>query len=317
MTEWSEEKLIADFTPLLPSVSALVGPGDDAAVLEFSGGLTATIDTLTEGSDFLADAITPHQLGCKAAVQNLADVAAMGARPLALLVSLTLPREMSGEESAAFLRGVASGLRDRCAPYGVGVVGGDLGRGGEISLTVTALGRAEQPPVTRAGARAGDALVLSRARLGRSAAGLAALLAGYRPAGDCPAPLADVIAYHHAPNPPLEAGWLSRGMHALIDVSDGLVRDAGRIARASSVRLDICVRSLAADIAALQPQAQLLGADAHEWVCYGGEEHLLLGACPENQIPVGFRRIGSVSAGSGVFLDGKRVSGGFDHFVSA
>ncbi len=301
-----------------------VGPGDDAAVLDLSGALGGALvvstDTLVEGQDFLLRWSAGHDVGVKAAAQNFADVAAMGARPLALLVSLAAPAGLPG----TWAEGLADGLQDECARAGAAVVGGDLSAAGQVVVTGTALGVLPvggTDAVLRSGARPGDVVALA-GRTGPSAAGLALLGAGTRAAlGRGHAAL---VRAHLAPRPPYEAGPAAAvaGATAMIDTSDGLLRDGGRIALASGAVLDL-------DPPALRPGTDLLAAAralgepglAAQWVLTGGEDHALL-ACfpPDGDLPAAFTRIGTVRApgasGPGVALGGDPWSGptGWHHF---
>lgn len=284
--------------PLLPSSAVeLLGPGDDAAVVAAPDGrYVVTTDMMIHGPDFRLAWSTPHDLGWKAAATNLADVAAMGATPTALVVALAAPAETPVE----VLEGIADGLREACLELasGCGVVGGDLSVSDTLTFAVTAFGDLEgRDAVLRSGARVGDQVAVSGA-LGESAAALrllferavdehgepdAALAAGLR--GDTLAQL--------TPRPPIGDGVLAAeaGATAMLDISDGLAIDAGRIARASEVALDFAASELGPD-----PELAL----------GGGEDHSLL-ACfpPDVALPGGFRRIGTVVAGSGVLVDGK------------
>lgn len=309
-----EAGLLARMLPhLSPSPLAEVGPGDDAAVLRLpSSRVVVSTDTLTEGVDFLPGVITPTQLGRRAAVQNLADIAAMGARPHALVVSVTAP---AGTDGGVFEE-IAAALGARAEADGAHVVGGDLGRGDLLSLTVTALGTlaAGEAPVLRSGARPGDLLAVGTERLGRSAAGLAAVLAGR----DEPA---ELVAFHHAPEVDLRLGWtVGRAASAMLDLSDGLVRDGGRIAADSRVVIDLDPDALAPDIEALRPPARDED-EARAWVLHGGEEHAMLATFPPGAVPAGFRVLGAVRAPAAgeepaILLGGDRIpGGGFDHFA--
>ncbi|HEX2805127.1 MAG TPA: AIR synthase related protein, partial [Kineosporiaceae bacterium] len=129
----------------------LVGPGDDAAVLEVPGRVVASTDTLVEGYDFRRDWSSARDVGIKTAAQNLADIAAMGARPLALLVSLAAPGDLASRWAAE----LAEGLDDECRRAGAVVVGGDVSQASEIVITGSALGVLSDRPVLRSGARPG------------------------------------------------------------------------------------------------------------------------------------------------------------------
>lgn len=332
-----EAGLLARMLPLLGTDARTeVGPGDDAAVLRLdSPRLVITTDTLVEGHDFLRRATTAHRVGAKAATQNLADVAAMGARPQALVVAISAPRD---EEPWVFAH-LTAGCAEQAARWGASVVGGDLGSAEQLTITLTAVGSLPEgaTPLTRGTARAGDALAVGGPRLGRSAAGLALLLAdrvrlpfdggsAARPLpgaeGTAPsAEEAELLLRHDDPRPDLALGW-APGARAQMDLSDGLVRDGRRLADASGLVVDLDPDALAPDVAALRGLAESLGQDPWEWVLHGGEEHLMLAAGAPEDLPAGFRPVGRLrapdaSVGPGtVLLGGRAVPGpGFDHFA--
>jgi thiamine-monophosphate kinase len=261
---------------------------------------------LVEGVHFRLDWSTPQQVGRKAVAANLADVAAMGAVPTALVVGLAVP----GRTPISTVDGLAAGMWAEVAQAGAGIVGGDVVSSEQLVVSVTALGDLQgRAPVTRSGARPGNVLGLC-GRLGWSAAGLALLRQGFR------SPLA-MIAAHCAPEPPYGAGpqAASAGSTAMIDISDGLLADAGHVAEASGVGIDI-------DSAALPVASQLvevasaLGADARHWVLTGGEDHALLASFPAGVgLPGEWTQVGVVREGRGVTVDGGEVlPGGWEHF---
>jgi thiamine-monophosphate kinase len=316
-----EDALIASIVRRFgPQPAALlVGPGDDAAVLDVPGRLVVSTDTVVEGVDFRRGWSSGADVGVKVAAQNLADVAAMGARPLALVVSLTAPPDLP----VAWADALAEGLDDECRRVGAAVAGGDVSQGRDIVITGTALGVLEAPAVLRSGARSGNVVALA-GTTGASAAGLALLSAARSPAaaGDLTAAASVLVRAHLAPRPPYPAGpdAARAGATALIDTSDGLLRDAGRIAAASGVRIDL-------DGLALAPGADLVAAAealgdrslATGWVLTGGEDHALL-ACfpPDVALPPTYRRIGVARAGAGVLVDGHPWIGadGWHHFTA-
>jgi thiamine-monophosphate kinase len=294
------------------SPGTLLGPGDDAAVLAAADGrVVVTTDVLVEGVHFRLDWSTPHQVGRKAVAANLADVAAMGAVPTALVVGLAVP----GRTPISTVDGLAAGMWAEAGQAGTGIVGGDVVSSEQLVVSVTALGDLQgRAPVTRSGARPGDVLALC-GRLGWSAAGLAVLRRGLQfPLAR--SPLA-VIAAHRVPEPPYGAGpqAASAGATAMIDVSDGLLSDAGHVAEASGVGID--VDSAAVAVASqLVEVASALGADARHWVLTGGEDHALLASFPAGvALPVGWTEVGVVREGRGVTVDGSEVlPGGWQHF---
>lgn len=329
-----EAALLARMLPHLrlgPEVE--LGPGDDAAVVRLpSPRLVITTDTLVERHDFFGHTTTPRWIGHKAAVQNLADIAAMGARPHALVVSLSAPE---GTHASVFEE-LTIGLTAQAEAHGASIVGGDLGRAEHLTVTVTAVGSLpeQQSPITRSGARAGDVLAIGATRLGRSAAGLALVLAQraiVRPGeGGRPTIMLDriqdpsaaqLLRWHDAPEPDLSLGWGGgRAAHAMMDLSDGLVRDGGRLARASGLTADLDPTALEADVAPLTALAAELDADPWDWVLHGGEEHAMLAAFAPDAVPQGFRPVGRFRPcgpeGPTVLLGGRAISGaGFDHFA--
>ena len=298
--ELGEFGLIGRLTRRLPQGPAVrLGPGDDAAVVAAPDGrVVATTDLLTEGRHFRRDWSGPYDIGRKAAAQNLADVVAMGARPTALLVGFAAPPETD----AGWAERLYDGLADECRAAGASVAGGDVVSAPQVTLAVTALGDlGGAAPLTRSGARPGDAVAV-RGRLGFAAAGLALLAAGR----DGPA---ELLAAHRRPEPPYGAADEARahGATALLDVSDGLVQDLGHIAAASGVRIEL-------DSAAV-PVPGVLGPDGLRHALTGGEDHAFAGTFP-GPPPPSWSRIGVVTAGSGVRVDGREPpSGGWDHFA--
>lgn len=285
--------------------SALVGPGDDAAVIAAPDGrVVATTDTLVHGPDFRLAWSSAFDLGWKSAAVNLADIAAMGARPTALFVALAIP----DATRLSFVEGLADGLKAGCdalAP-GCAVEGGDLTVSDTLTIAVTALGSLDgRAPVLRSGARPGDVLAIA-GELGSAARGLALLFGRFRDAAGTPIPVdpgelsdseAADLAAQLRPSPPIALGPVAAdaGATALMDVSDGLVLDAGRMAAASDVTIVI--------------DAEAVG---REPALSGGEDHGLLAAFPSaGVLPEGFRPIGRVeTAGSApVLVDGQVPSG--------
>lgn len=302
------ERVIAA-TPSGPLVR--LGPGDDAAVVVAPDGrVVVTMDVLVEGRHFRRDWATAAEIGRRAAAQNLADVSAMGARATALLVGLAAPADLDPDWALE----LGAGIRDEAAAVGAVVVGGDLVRGDEVVVAVTALGDLDgREPVTRSGARAGDVVAVC-GRLGWSAAGLAVLSRGFR------SPRVLVEA-HRVPTPPYDAGPAAAiaGASAMIDVSDGLVADAGHVARASGVVIALDTDRL--EVAEpIRSAASAFNTDPLGWVLTGGEDHALLATFPSGTaLPDGFSAIGDVRpAGDGpqVLVDDRphEGPGGHDHF---
>ena len=285
--------------------------------------VVATTDLLVEGRHFRREWSSAFDIGCKAAAQNLADVAAMGASATALLVGLAAP----GDLAVSWARDLVRGLGDEAKRAGAAVVGGDVSSAGSVVLAVTALGDlGGRDPVTRAGARPGDRVAVA-GQLGRSAAGLALFEAGLGQSAERARrvheaggliDLAKLIASHQRPRPPYGAGpqAASLGATSMIDISDGLVADLGHVADASGVLIDVETARLPDD-PGLRLVGQLLGADPLTWVLTGGEDHALAATFPRDaSLPERWRVIGSVSDGEGVTVDSvpADVTGGWRHF---
>jgi thiamine-monophosphate kinase len=299
--------------------AVLLGPGDDAAVVAAPDGrVVASTDLLLEGRHFLTAWSTAYQIGRKAAAQNLADIAAMGAAPTALLVGLAAP----GDLPVAWARDLAAGLADECALVGVSVAGGDTTRADRILISVTALGDLRgRPPVTRAGAHPGDKVAVA-GELGWSACGYELLTRGLAQDGPRKA-----LARHRSPEPPYAQGPAAAGAGAtaMIDVSDGLLADLAHLAEESDVSIDVD-----ADAAALAVPDELraaglrLGIDPLSWILTGGEDHALAACYPAAaDIPSGWNLLGTVqkraadSPAPRVTVAGAAWAGpqGWDHFA--
>jgi thiamine-monophosphate kinase len=251
-----------------------VGIENDAA--ELAGGRVVTQDVLVESVHFRLDWITWHELGFRAAAVNLSDLAASGATPEGLVVTLAAPSDTAVADVVELYEGLAEA--------GTPVIGGDTSAADRLVLSVTAIGRSERVP-GRAGARPGDVLVVT-GPLG--AAGAAFRRGGYV-------------------RPPLrleEGRELARTAHALIDLSDGLARDAGHIAARSGCRLVVELERV--------PLAD--GAESSDLGF--GEDYELLAALPDGS--AAFPEIGRCEEGEGVELrlHGNRVElGSFEHFA--
>jgi thiamine-monophosphate kinase len=288
--------------------------------------VVATTDLLVEGRHFRRDWSSAFDVGCKAAAQNLADVAAMGASPTALLVGFATP----GDLPVAWAEDLARGIAEECERAGAHVAGGDVSSADSIMIAITALGDlGGREPVTRGGARSGDRLAVA-GRLGRSAAGLALLEAGRAGseraeaerarAGDPAEPgwLADLLASHRRPRPPYPCGpeAADLGATSMIDISDGLLADLNHVADASRVLIDVDSARLPAD-PVLQTAAEALGADWLRWMLTGGEDHALAATFPPGTgLPGHWSVIGTVREGHGVMVDSRLAEGrgGWDHF---
>jgi thiamine-monophosphate kinase len=293
----------------MPAVpGAIVGIGDDAAVLRVPDPrIVATTDLLVQGRHFRTEWSGPADVGGKAAARSLADVAAMGAVPLGLLVGLAAPSGLP----VAWAQEFASGLAEEATRAGAHVIGGDVSQASPIMVAVAAIGTmAGGEPVTRSGALPSDVVAVTGG-LGLSAAGLALLQAGRtEPAA--------AVAAHRWPRPPYEAGpeAAALGATSMIDVSDGLLADLDHIATASGVLIDV-EKARLEFAAPVQAAARALRHDPVDWVLSGGEDHALAATFPPDaRLPSHWTVIGRVHEGQGIRVDGANYGGqlGWQHF---
>jgi thiamine-monophosphate kinase len=279
--------------------------GDDAAVLEVPPGerLVVTTDTSVEGVHFRREWLDHFEMGYRATAAALSDLAAMGARPIGVVIALTLPE---GDRHEA--RELATGIRDGASAVMCPIVGGDLSAGKVLSLTVTALGSATRP-LSRAGAKVGDRVYVTGV-LGGPAAAVRAWKAGREPTARDRARFA-----HPIPRVDAAIGLAARGASSAIDISDGLTADLAHVAAASKVRIQIDADKI----------PRLDGVSAIE-AAGAGEEYEIVVTAPNvdtrrftEEFGLELTEIGRVVAGpAGVELlqAGNRVTSptGFDHF---
>jgi thiamine-monophosphate kinase len=308
------------------AAGVVLGIGDDAAVLQLPPGtqLVAAVDTIVAGRHFL-DRTEPHSIGHRALAVNLSDLAAMGATPAWATLALTLP-----QADPQWLAGFATGLFSLAEQHGVLLVGGDT-TAGPLTVSIQVLGTvAAGTAMRRGGARAGDLLVVTGS-LGDAGAGLwlAARTAPEARAAAAADPTAtlQLISRFDYPVPRVAFGLAARTLaSAAMDLSDGLVADAPKLAAASGLGAVIDVASLP-----LSPALQSItdGARARDWALGAGDDYELLlavapGRLPElaavaDRLDLPLTTIGELHTGSGVSwcLGGRAyVPGvaGWDHF---
>lgn len=308
LADAGEFGLIRELIPMFGQGElVLVGPGDDAAVVRVkTGHVVVSTDLMVEGRHFRREWSSATDIGHRAAAQNLSDINAMGGRATWLTIGLAAPADLPVQWALDF----AAGFAEEAALVGAHVVGGDLTGADQLMIAVTALGACTVAPVLRSGAEPGDVVALC-GRQGWAAGGLAVLGRGFR------SPRALVEAYRR-PEPPYDAGpsAAQAGATAMIDVSDGLVADAGHLAEDSDVRIDL--RTAAFEIPEpLHAVAAALGSDPLQFILGGGDDHALLAAFPpEVPLPDRWVVIGEVSEGEGVTVDGEAYDGtpGWSHF---
>jgi thiamine-monophosphate kinase len=291
--------------------------GDDCALLPGRGEtLAVSTDASVEGVHFRLDWLSHDEVGWRAAAAALSDLAAEGAEPVGLLAAVTVPSGSAEGDLVTLMRGVA----DAGASVGAPLIGGDLSAGPAWAVAITVLGWTGAP-VSRGGARPGDGVWVTGA-LGGARAALEAWRRGAIPEAEARRTFA-------RPEPRITAGrWLARhGAHALIDLSDGLGADAGHLAAASDVRIEIALEQVPV-AGSTVTEAQRLGVSVQQFAAEGGEDYELLAALPESFGPddalrferateLALTRIGEVRRGSGVHaaLAGRPVTlRGYDHF---
>lgn len=286
------------------------GAGDDCAIVELDGVRFAiSTDLAVEGTHFRIGWLAPAEIGWRVTAASLSDLAAVAATPAGVLVSVAVPREWPPEHLSDFMEGVG----EAAASVGAVVWGGDLVRGERVLVDVVAVGRLEAAPVLRRGARPGDQLWVTGA-LGGPFMALAAWDAAREPEESARARFAH-------PEPRIAAGrWLrEQGARAMIDISDGLLADAGHLAAASGLGWTIDVDRVPVHPAAEVPDVALAS----------GEEYELLVALPADTDPsvaeefrrrfeLPLTRVGQADQEQGVRLmrEGKRVWApkGYEHF---
>jgi len=303
-----------------------LGIGDDAALLRIGKErLLVSVDACVEGVHFERELIGFSDLGFKATQAALSDLASMGASPLGLTSALTLPAGFSRTELLQLTRGQLAAVKLAKCP----MIGGNIARSPQLSLTTTVLGRAENP-VLRSGAHPGDEVWLI-GPVGLAALGLALLRSREQPRlarGSTPHQRLGFSAFERTcvqswrrPIARLSEGYkLAARAHSLIDVSDGLAQDLGHIAQASQVKIIVD----AAQIKLGWPPAfartcEKLSLAPLELCLTGGEDYALIATGSRSKRPTFARSIGVVERGKGTWLqtEGKKPrrlsQGGFDH----
>lgn len=308
--EFSESDVIAELAKIFTRHDSrvLVGIGDDAAV--FTSPLqksVLTTDMAVEGVHFRREWSTADEIGQKITAANLADVYAMGATPQHIVVAISL----TGHESMEWIKELARGIHLEASSCDVTVIGGDIVRGPVITISMTAIGQIDQP-ILRTGAHVGDQIVISNLP-GWSAAGLFFLRHNVNVSSLQPARCVErALAQFRAPSVQYSDAIALRGAHAMCDVSDGLLIQAGQMARDTKFVINSDLIRQHPDFADLSGLAHQVGADIWDWIAAGGEDHAFLATGND----LSGYEIGIVEPGSGVELLGVATSPrGFTHFI--
>lgn len=281
------------FAATKPAAGILLGIGDDAAVLARPAhNLVLSVDAAVDGVHFRSDLADWSTIGARAFCAALSDLAAMGAQPRAALCALILPNSFADADLAELGRGQAGAA----ARYDCPVVGGNLARGSELSITTTVIGEVEGSGLTRAGARLGDEIYVTGV-LGAAALGLALL---ETPASAPRASEAEAfVSRWRSPTPRIAEGRaLASIASAAIDVSDGLHQDLGHLCRESGVGAVLELSALPA-LPGFTELAHAHGQQPLRLALTGGEDYELVytlpASCPTERAHAlaGARRLGT------------------------
>jgi thiamine-monophosphate kinase len=282
--------------------SIRVGIGDDAAVVMTSPESVLTSDMAVQDVHFKLEWSSAFDIGRKITAANIADVLSMGARCQYLTAAVTL----TGSETLQWIENLAHGMKHEAALAGAHIVGGDIARGEQIVISMTAIGNTVKP-ILRNGATVGDDIFIS-SLTGWSAAGLALLsdeISINSSASD------KALSEFSAPTLDYDIDFSSAT--SMADVSDSILIQAGQIASASGVAMsfepELCTSSQ--EFVELSALADEVKVDVFQWIFAGGEDHVLL-ATGRNLPGI---KIGSVTAGSGVLgIDKKMAPVSWSHF---
>ena len=313
MAEWGENRLIERLKAIFSrdDERARIGIGDDGAIVRLTADICASVDSIEAGVDWLPSRTPRDAIGHRAAAVSLSDLAAMGAEPSVLLLALEVPTALTFDE----IEQSAAALHDLAIAHGATVVGGDVGVGLTERWTVTAIGEMRTSPMLRSAARAGDHVWLI-GEVGMAAIGLAALRSSH---GD-EMTLSTCIQRHLRPIPRCQEALVLQRLDcrlAAIDISDGLVSDAKKLASASGVQLQLELSKPSWLTHDIEQQCASLGVDWRQSMAAGGDDYALLVCAPPSKLLKG-QHIGTVTQGDGVTLkiegvDCSEMSDGWQH----
>ncbi|MFN2524840.1 MAG: thiamine-phosphate kinase [Actinomycetota bacterium] len=278
VSELGESRLIARLLDRIgPGPADELWGGDDAAVVSSRAGrVLATIDSMVEGTDYELSYASPTDVGWKALVAGVSDCAAMGGRPTHCVISVTLRRD----STLSFVDELLDGILEAARSWDVAVVGGDVSGGPQSAVTAAVIGAAERP-VPRSGASEGDIICVT-GTLGGAAAGLLALREKLEVPGELDAVVARLKSRQLRPRARVAEGLAlaTSGATAMIDVSDGLGVDLGRILSASDYGCEVDLARIPIDDDVLALKARGVRLDPVALALAGGEDFELLAALP-------------------------------------
>jgi len=279
-----------------------VGIGDDAAAIDIDGRyLIATTDMLVAGTHF-PPGTTAEQMGHKAVIVNLSDLAAMGAEPLALIFSVGLPRELD----VGFVRRIIRSMDSTACDYGAYVVGGDLDESDDITIAGAAFGLASKGQLlTRSGAKPGDVIAVT-GQLGAASAGLKILLERLPAKG-----YEKLIKTQLEPIARVREGMslAKNGVRAAIDITDGLAANLWQMSRMSKAKFIINEEKVPVH-PLVQKFAERHGFDVDDFAFFGGEDFELLFTVKSRnwkRVQLALRRIGTTATAIGYVMKGRGV----------
>ena len=314
MSHIGEFELIGRISAATPTPEGITGIGDDCAVIPQKQGLDTlvTTDLLIEGRHFLLQDVSPHDLGWKSAAVNISDIAAMGGRPTSAFLSIALPEGLTEGPGENWIDAFISGFNELCGRFGVSLLGGGTSASDDkLFINVTLLGECPHGrALKRNTARPGDIIYVS-GPLGDSGAGLRLILEG--------APRVDyLIRKHYLPVPRVELGLqlaATPGVHAMMDISDGIGSDLRHILDASGTGATVEINRIPLS-PELKDTCTAHGWDPIELATCGGEDYeLLFTAAPGTAVPEGCTPIGAIEPEPGLRWSGStRDYQGFTHF---
>jgi len=288
--------------------NVIISIGDDCAVVDLMNGklMLQTVDMLVENDHFSRRYFSPYDIGWKAMISNVSDIASCGGTVKYALISIALTSDISVEFMDEFYRGVY----DAAEKYQFDIIGGDTTHGDLMSISITLTGETTKENLRlRSDAKAGDLIAVS-APLGGSTAGLKLFLKNIEGHEN-------VKKYHIHPECGMDLlPQILPVSHAMTDVSDGLASEARNIARRSSLSAHIDKAAIRLSDGIVETAA-LLGDDPYDYALFGGEDFALVyTVSPEKASDIKGYIVGELKEGEGVYIDGKKISRfGYDHFA--